>query len=185
MRFNVILHGEIDTVNNFDQRASKLAELIDIDINFLGPLLGAKESVVMSNLEFTEARAYMAKIIDLGFKAEVRPTIKSESGSDKKTVKLDNSALNQTHDNLILNQKRASFKAPTDMPEEVRKPLKERMQPSGSSLGKLKEVDDVEELSLADDEATDGNFNKYNWSKDLEDDDVVKYNDDLVIKKGR
>lgn len=174
MRFDVILHGDVDSVDNFDLRLAKLAELINLDVNFIGPLLGAKESIVSSNLEFPDARTQMAKIRDLGFKAEVRPTKSKEKSEITSEDATDSEVTRESNASLVLNQNRASFKAPSDMPE------------GWSHKSKNTEVDadgnEIEELELAND---GDSYSSYNWSRDTKDDEVVKFDDDLVIKKGR
>ena len=174
MKFDVVLHGEIDCVNNFDQRVAKLAELIGIDTNFIGPFLSAKETSVMSNLEFTEARQHMAKIHDLGFKAEVRPTRKKvldTAEEDHQELADEEDIQTSTNDHLVLSQNRATFAAPTDMPEEQR-----QAKNTGQNAA------DTDELAIANDEDS---YSNYNWSRDTASDEVVRFDDDLVIKKGR
>lgn len=176
MKFDVVLHGDIaESVTNFDQRVAKLCELINVDINFIGPFLSAKETPVITNLDFNEARQAMAKINAIGFKAEVRPT-KKKNAQKHKEIATD-SHVPVKLDNLSMSQNRARFNAPTDLPEE-----EHRTKLSDKSAGKFQEVD-KDDLAIASD--GEDKYSSYNWSKDTESDEIVRFDDDLVIKKGR
>lgn len=175
MKFDVILHGDItESVTNFDQRVAKLCELIHVDINFIGPFLSAKETIVMKNMEFNASRQIMAKINAIGFKAEVRP-------SKKKTVEKHTDVLTDSHipvklNHLSMSQNRARFNAPTDLPED------DTSRYADESAGTLAQVKTIDDLAIARDEDS---YSNYNWSKDTNSDEVVHYQDNLVIKKGR
>lgn len=175
MKFDVILHGDItESVTNFDQRVAKLCELIHVDINFIGPFLSARETIVMKDMDFNAARQVMSKINAIGFKAEVRPT-------KKKAVEKHAEVLTDSHipvklHNISMSQNRARFNAPTDLPEDDTSRFAE------ASAGTLAEVKTLDELAIARDEDT---YSNYNWSKDTDSDEIVLYEDNLVIKKGR
>ncbi len=176
MKYDVILHGNIDSINNFEKRVTKLAELIGLDVNFIGPFLGAKESSVKSNVEFQEARTLMNDIKAIGFNAEVRPRRERNKAADITESNIDNdTSIDNDQTSSSLYQNRAKFSAPDDKPEVSSK--------SKKSAGKFDKIKDSSDLELKD-ESTE-KYDAYNWSKDTDSDDIVKFNDDLIVKKGR